>query len=103
MISKEVITHCIRGRELSSSVLWLGITGPMVNLHNTQCYFDIRNEVNRELFYQNLSYARWYYDDSAITIVPGYNQEGLSGEQLDIEQLLTQKNTALYKIKEHVN
>jgi hypothetical protein len=103
MISKEVITHCIPGRELSSSVLWLGITGPMVNLHNTQCYFDIRNEVNRELFYQNLPYARWYYDDSAITIVPGYNQEGLSGEQLDIEQLLTQKNTALYKIKEHVN
>jgi hypothetical protein len=103
MISKEVITHCIPGRDLSASVLWLGITGPMVNLHNTQCYFDIRNEVNRELFHQNLPYARWYYGDSAITIVPGFNQEGLSGEQLDVEQLLTQKNTALYKIKEHVN
>jgi hypothetical protein len=103
MISKEVITHAIPGRHLSASVLWLGITGPMVNLHNTQCYFDIRNEVNKELFYQNLPYARWYYGDSAITTVPGYNQDGLSGEQLDIEQLLTQKNTALYKIREQVN
>lgn len=103
MISKEVITHCLPHRELSSSVLWIGITGPAVNLHHTQCYFDIRNEVNRELFFQNLTDARWYVGDRAITVVPGYNQEGLSGEQLDIEQLLTQKNTALYKIKEQVN
>jgi hypothetical protein len=103
MISKEVITHCVAGKELSPSVLWIGITGPAVNLHNTQCYFDIRNEVNKELFFQNLPDARWYYNEKFITAIPGYNQEGLSGEQLDIEQLLTQKNTALYKHKEQVN
>jgi hypothetical protein len=103
MISKEVITHCVPRRELPSSVLWIGITGPAVNLHNTQVYFDIRNEVNRERFFQNLPGASWYDGDHAITVAPGYNQDGLSGDRLDIEQLLTQKNTALYKIKEQVN
>lgn len=102
-ISKEVIAHCLPGAALSPSVLWIGITGHQGNLHNTQCYFDIKNEVNKELFYQNLSYARWYYGNRELTAVPGYNKDLVSGENLDIEQLLTRKNTASYKIKEQVN
>jgi hypothetical protein len=102
-IAKEVIAHCVAGRELSPSVLWLGITGNPDSLHQTQCYFEIRNEVNRELFYANLPAARWFYDDREIIATSGYNQEEISGERLDIEELLTRKNTSSYKIKEQVN
>lgn len=102
-ISKEVIAHCLPGAALSPSMLWIGITGHQGNLHNTQCYFDIKNEVNKELFYQNLPYARWYYGNRELSAVPGYNKDLVSGENLDIEQLLTRKNTASYKIKEQVN
>lgn len=103
MISKEVITHCLPGRELEQRVLWIGITGTRVNLHNTQCFFEIRNEVNKELFYKNLSQTRWFYGDQELQILPGYNQENISGEHLDIEQLLIRKNTASWKFKEFIN
>ena len=102
-ISKEIIAHCQPGRELSPAVLWLGITGDPASLHQTQCYFEIRNEVNRELFYSNLPAARWFYGNQEIIADPGYNQEEVSGERLDIEQLLIRKNTSSYKIKEQVN
>ena len=102
-IAKEVIAHCLPGRELSPAVLWLGIAGSPASLSQTQCYFEIRNEVNRELFYTNLPAARWYYENREITAEPGYNQSAISGEQLDIEELLTRKNTSSYKIKEQVN
>jgi hypothetical protein len=103
MISKEVITHCLPGRELEQRVLWIGITGTRVNLHNTQCFFEIRNEVNKELFYKNLSQTRWFYGDQELQVLPGFNQENISGEHLDIEQLLIRKNTASWKFKEFIN
>jgi hypothetical protein len=103
MTSKEAIAHCLPGAALGESVLWVGITGQHISLNNTQCYFDIKNEVNKELFYQNLPQARWFYSDHELTIMPGYNQQNISGEHLDIEQLLTRRNTASWKIKEYVN
>ncbi|THU38476.1 hypothetical protein FAM09_17570 [Niastella caeni] len=103
MISKEVITHCSPGKELEQRVLWIGITGVRFNLHNTQYYFEIRNEANKELFYQNLSQTRWFYGNEELDVVPGYNQENISGEHLNIEQLLIRKNTACWKLKEFIN
>lgn len=103
MISKETIAHCIPGRELAPSTLWIGITGQPVALHQTQCYVDIRNEVNRELFYQNLPASRWFLEDEELRTIPGYNQELVSGENLDIEQLLTGRNNVSFKMKEHIN
>ncbi len=103
MISKEVITHCLPEKELEQGVLWIGLTGDRLNLHNTQFYFEIRNEVNKELFYKNLPQARWFYDDQELAALPGYNQENISGELLDIEQLLVRKNTAAWKFKAFVN
>lgn len=103
MVSKEVVTHCIAGQSLEQRVLWIGVTGDRINLHNSQFYFELRNEVNRELFYNNLAGARWFYNGREMDVVPGYNQDNISGEHLDIEQLLTRKNTASWKLKEFVN
>lgn len=103
MISKEVITHCLPGKEVEQRVLWIGLTGSSIDLHNSQYFFDIKNEVNRELFYKNLSQTRWFHGDQELQVLPGYNQENISGEHLDIEQLLIRKNTASWKLKEFVN
>jgi hypothetical protein len=103
MISKEVITHCLPGKELEQRVLWIGLTGRRFNLHNTQFFFEIKNEVNKELFYKNLSQTRWFYGQQELQVLPGYNQDNISGEHLDIEQLLIRKNTAAWKLKEFVN
>jgi len=103
MISKEVITHCLPGKELEQGVLWIGLSGSHMNLNNTQYFFELRNEVNKELFYKNLSQARWFYGEQELQVLPGYNQDNISGEHLDIEQLLIRKNTASWKLKEFVN
>jgi hypothetical protein len=103
MISKEVITHCLPGKELEQRVLWIGLAGQHFSLNNSQFFFEIKNEVHKELFYQNLSQARWFYGQQELQVVPGYNQDNISGEQLDIEQLLIRKNTAAWKLKEFVN
>jgi hypothetical protein len=103
MISKEVITHCLPGKELEQRVLWIGLTGSRVKLHNSQYFFELRNEVNKELFYKNISQTRWFYGEQELDVLPGYNQDNISGEQLDIEQLLIRKNTASWKLKEFVN
>jgi hypothetical protein len=103
MISKEVITHCLPGKELEQRVLWIGLTGSHIVLNNTQCFFEIKNEVNKELFYKNLSQTRWFYGEQELQVRPGFNKENISGEHLDIEQLLIRKNTASWKLKEFVN
>jgi hypothetical protein len=103
MISKEVITHCLPAKELEQRVLWIGLTGNRFNLQNAQFFFEIKNEVNKELFYKNLPQTRWFYGQQELQVLPGYNQDNISGEHLDIEQLLVRKNTAAWKIKEFVN
>lgn len=103
MISKEVITHCQPGKELEQRVLWIGLTGKDIDLHNTQYFFEIRNEVNKELFYKNLPQTRWFYGGKELQVSPGYNIENISGEHLDIEQLIIKKNTASWKYREFVN
>jgi hypothetical protein len=103
MISKEVITHCLPGKELEQRVLWIGLTGSHLKLHNTQYFFEIKNEVNKELFYKNLTQTRWFHNGKELQVLPGYNQDNISGEHLDIEQLLIRKNTAAWKLKEFIN
>jgi hypothetical protein len=103
MISKEVITHCLPGKELEQRALWIGLSGSRMKLHNSQYFFDLRNEVNKELFYKNLSQTRWFYGEQELEVLPGYNQDNISGEHLDIEQLLIRRNTASWKLKAFVN
>jgi hypothetical protein len=103
MISKEMITHCLPGKELEQRVLWIALSGARMKLHNSQYFFELRNEVNKELFYKNLSQTRWFCGEQELHVLPGYNQDNISGEHLDIEQLLVRKNTASWKLKEFVN
>lgn len=103
MVTKEVVAHCLPGKELSPAVLWLGFKGNAASLHHTQCYFDIKNEVSRELFYQHLPQSQWTCGHTTYQTIPGYNKSDISGEQLSIEQILLKKDTNSYKACEQAN
>jgi hypothetical protein len=66
-------------------------------------YFDFRNEADKQLFYQQLPKATWYWNDQAMSHTAGYAHQADSGEQLDIEAILNRDDNVCIKIKKHVN
>ena len=102
-INKEIVAHADYGKELPASSLWLGIDHPGESLQNTLFYFDFRNEADKQLFYQQLPKAAWYWNDQSMTHTAGYAHQANSGEQLDIEAVLNRDDDVSIKIKKHVN
>jgi hypothetical protein len=102
-INKEVIAICNAEQELPASSLWLGIDEPDTPLANTQFYFDLRNEAARQLFYNQLPKATWYWNDQPMAHAPGYGNRTISGEQIDLETTLNRDDDTSGKICKQVN
>ncbi len=102
-INKEMIAQSEAGKELPACTLWLGIDEPTVSLKNTLFYFDIRNDAQRQLFYHQLPKAVWYWNDQAISHLPGYGNRSISGEQLNFENVLSGEDDVCGKMKKHIN
>jgi hypothetical protein len=102
-INKEVLAHAEQGKELPSCSLWLGIDEPGVSLKNSLFYFDLRNEAQKQLFYHQLPKATWYWNDQVINHMPGYGNRLISGEQLNLQSVLTRDNEAIDTIRKQVN
>ena len=102
-LTKEIIAHADYGKELPSNSLWLAIDHPEESLQNTLFYFDFRNEADKQLFYQQLPKASWYWNDQLNSSTPGYAHQADSGEQLDIEAVLNRDDDVSLKIKKFVN
>jgi hypothetical protein len=101
-INKEIIAHG-SGKELSPSTLWLGIDDPGINLHNSLFYFDFRNEADKSFFLHQLPKAKWFFNDLLLKHLPGYGKKEISGENIDIENILYHDYDVSNKIKKHVN
>lgn len=102
-ISKETIAHSDAGKELPASTLWLAIDEPGVNLHDSLFYFDFRNEADRNLFFHQLPKASWWLNDQLLQHSPGYGQQEISGERLDLNSILNRDNDVSGKIKKQIN
>lgn len=102
-IHKELIAQAEPGKDLPASTLWLGIDEPGISLKNTQFYFDLRNEAYKQLFYHQLPKATWYWNDQVMAHSPGYGPRSISGEQLDLEDILKKDDDITGKIKKHIN
>ena len=102
-INKELLANTEPGKELPSCTLWLAIDEPGISLRNTLFYFDLRNEADRQLFYHQLPKATWYWNELPISHVPGYGNKAISGEQVDLETVLSREDDTSGKIKKHVN
>src|SRR5687767_2376938 len=102
-ITKELVGKSEGGKDLPASTLWLGIDEPGISLQNTLFYFDLRNEANKQLFYHQLPKAKWYWDDRTIPHVPGYGERSISGEQLDLKNIIQREDDITGKVKKHIN
>jgi hypothetical protein len=102
-VNKEIIAQTEAGKELPSSSLWLAIDEPSQSLNQTMFFFDLRNEAGKQLFYQQLPKAAWYWNDQTISHRSGYSHAGISGEKLSLETVLNRDDDVSAKIKKHVN
>ncbi|HLZ86544.1 MAG TPA: hypothetical protein VKQ52_04875 [Puia sp.] len=102
-INKEVIAIAEPDQELPASSLWLGIDEPGTPLGDTLFYFDIRNDAARQLFYNQLPKATWYWSDQPMAHIPGYGNRNISGEQIDLETTLNRDDDTSGKIAKRVN
>jgi len=88
---------------LEASTVWLGIDEPGINLNNTHFYFDFRIESDREIFYNHLHKAKWFYNDSQLTALPGFGKKNICGEEPDVEDIYAAEYRIFPKIKKHIN
>jgi hypothetical protein len=102
-INKEIIAHADPDKELPANSLWLAIDRPEESLQKSLFYFDFHNEADKQLFYQQLPKASWYWNDQPMSHASGYAHQADSGEQLDIEAILNRDDDVSLKIKKHVN
>ncbi len=102
-VNKEVIAQTEEGKDLPASSLWLAIDQPSESLQQSMFYFDLRNESSKQLFYQQLPKAIWYWNDQPITHKSGYSHANISGEMLELETILNRDDDVSAKIKKHVN
>lgn len=102
-VSKELIAHSDAGKTLPPSTLYLGINEPEVPLHETQFYFDFRNEADKQLFYHQLAKASWHFGDTILKHASGYGNREISGERLDLETILGRSYDVSSRLKKHIN
>src|SRR4030095_731707 len=76
---------------------------PEINLHDSLFYFDFRNEADKKIFLHQLPKAKWFFNDSALKHCPGYGKQEISGENIDIENILYHDYDVSSKIKKHVD
>ena len=55
------------------------------------------------MFYHQLHKAVWYWNEEAIDHVAGYGESSVSGEQLDLENILNKEDDISGKIRKQVN
>lgn len=102
-ISKEIIGQAEPGKSLPDCSLWIAIDEPGTGLKDTLFYFDLRNEALKQLFYHQLPKATWYWNEIPMDHTPGYGRQQISGEQLDIKNILAREDDVIAKIKKQVN
>jgi len=100
---KEVVGECDKGMDLPQQTLWLGIGNQGVSLHDTLFYFDLKNEAHRTQFYHQLPKSQWYWNDTALGVVPGYGHRHISGEVLDLKNILERDTDVTSKLKKQIN
>lgn len=101
--AKEMVGQAEAGKKLPDCSIWLGIDEPEVSLQGSMFYFDLRNEAARHLFYHQLPKAKWYWNDQLLDISAGYGNRLISGEEIDVENVLNREDDVNAKVKKQVN
>lgn len=92
-VTKELVAYTAAQAALEPNTLWIAVDQPQVSLHKTQLYFQIRNEVNKPVFYSQLARGSWSINGAPLVAVRGYNEEDRAAAGL-VEHLLRQEGVA---------
>lgn len=101
--TKEMVGQAEPGKRLPDCSIWLGIDEPEISLQKSMFYFDLRNEAAKLLFYHQLPKAKWYWNDQLLDTYTGYGDTLISGEEIDVENVLKREDDISAKIKKQVN
>lgn len=86
---KEITSECIKGRKLEGLNLWIGIEidERVKSLEGISLYFDLRNEAEKNAFFQNLVISKCYLNGNEIKLKPGFAKDkNTNGQKNNIYQ-----------------
>jgi hypothetical protein len=104
-LSKEVICNNIFNEtniEFQNSI-WLGIEGIENLTNNTTFYFELKNEANKNIFYDYLPRAKWYSEHGKITTTKNYGENISIIEKPNPDEIIKGKTNSIIKIVKHIN
>ncbi|GAB3012977.1 type VI secretion system baseplate subunit TssF [Niabella terrae] len=90
-MTKELLALGTDNGFLPNSSLWLALDQAPADLSQTQFYFQYRSEVSREVFYNQLKYARWSVQEQALTSREGFNVKTATSADAYAQQIFRQQ------------
>ncbi len=83
--------------------LWLGIENIQNLTGNTSFYFELKNEASKNLFYDYLPAAKWYFDDAPVNTQRYFGSNISINDKPNPEEIISGKTNAINRILKHVN
>ncbi|MCC6287224.1 MAG: type VI secretion system baseplate subunit TssF [Chitinophagaceae bacterium] len=89
--TKEIIEHRPDNTAIANNTVWLGLTNAQGALHRLQFFFQADMLVEKNMFYSQLPHTIWMNGNGQpLKINPGYNNNLLNENNLDVKQILEQ-------------
>jgi Type VI secretion system, TssF len=88
---------------LPSNEIWLGIDTKTINVNGLRFYFDVIQQSQKKLFFNQLPKAEWYADNEKINNTLGYSIKKNEANYFDIDAVLNRDISATEKIENHIH
>ncbi len=102
-LQKEIIAIGRYGKSGNESEIWLGLQldSELDDLNGLSFYFDLRNEVYEESFYDSLSKGKWSINGEKVYLKQGIGEIGT--ELKNRQELLEAELDVTTKVVQHIN
>ncbi len=87
----------------SQNSLWLGIENIENLSANSSFYFELKNEAGKNLFYDYLPSAKWYFDNELVKTQRYFGKNISVNDKPNPEEIISGKTNAINRILKHVN
>jgi hypothetical protein len=83
--------------------IWLGIETKQFNLNDLHFYFEVAQQSQKKLFFNQLPKATWHAQDEQITCKSGYNYKQNNDNYFDLDSVLNRDISATEKSDKHIH
>lgn len=87
---------------ISANEIWLGIDTKTLQLDGLHFYFEVAQESQKKLFFNQLSKATWFAQEEIIIHKNGLDYKSSNSNYLNIEALLNREISATEKSDKHI-